>query len=56
MGDRNPPEKQRGYAKNYRERKKAEGLRQLVVWVRPENVERVRAYVNRLKPKQESKA
>jgi hypothetical protein len=50
MGTRNPPEKQLGYAKAYRERKQAEGLKQLVVWVRPEDVERVRKYVTKLKP------
>jgi hypothetical protein len=48
MGIRNPPEKQRGYDKAYRERKRAEGLRQLLVWVRPEDVERVRAYAREL--------
>jgi hypothetical protein len=51
MGARNPPEKQRGYAEAYREKKRAEGLKQLVVWVRPEDAERVRNYVRKLKPK-----
>jgi hypothetical protein len=48
MGVRNPPEKQRGYASAYREKKRAEGLKQLVVWVRPEDAERVRAYARKL--------
>lgn len=48
MGTRNPPEKQLGYAKAYRERKHAEGFRQVVVWVRPADVERVRGFVRSL--------
>ncbi len=48
MGARNPPEKQLGYAKAYRERKREEGLKQLVVWVRPEDAEKIRAYARKL--------
>lgn len=51
MGTRNPPEKQRSYAEAYRERKHAEGLKQLVVWARPEDFDLIKAYVRKLKPK-----
>lgn len=48
MGTRNPPEKQRSYAEAYREKKRTEGLKQLVVWVRPDDMDRVRAYARKL--------
>ncbi|MCB1751041.1 MAG: DUF3018 family protein [Gammaproteobacteria bacterium] len=39
----------------YRERQKAQGLRKVCIWVPAEDVERVKAYVARLRKKRATK-